>query len=326
MAIYHFSVKSISRKDGRSAVACAAYRSGEKLTCDYYGKEQDYTKKQGVEFTQIYAPSNTQTDLLDRNTLWNTVEKVERRKDANLAREFEIAFPCELNAKQRQAMLNELCQALVKRHGVIVDAAIHAPHRHSDERNYHAHIMFTGRQIDLETGFFAKKRNRDFNKENSSQTVKEWRETFAELTNKHLAQAGYLVEVDHRSYTEQNHGREATIHEGSKITQLRRQGIETRISQENDAIKERNAERELLLGLNQEIVTTQKVLGGLQKKSGLNAFDRIVNQQVKPEASKTALFSQLNASIEQEQQAQRNAEKKRMVEEQPKPSSSFNFF
>ena len=80
-------------------------------------------------------------------------------------------------------MLNDLCQELVKRHGVIVDAAIHAPHTQSgsDERNYHAHIMFTGRQIDLETGDFAKKRNRDFNKENSSQTVNQWRETLPTL-------------------------------------------------------------------------------------------------------------------------------------------------
>ena len=64
MAIYHFSVKAISRGTGRSAVAAAAYRSGEKLVCDYYGKEQDYTKKTGVEHTQIYAPENTNPNLL----------------------------------------------------------------------------------------------------------------------------------------------------------------------------------------------------------------------------------------------------------------------
>ena len=93
MAIYHFSVKTISRSDGRSAVAAAAYRAAEKLTCDYYGKEQDYTKKSGVEFTGLYGPENTSPDLLNRQNLWNKVEQVERRKDALLAREFEIAFP-----------------------------------------------------------------------------------------------------------------------------------------------------------------------------------------------------------------------------------------
>lgn len=114
MAIYHFSVKNISRSDGRSAVACAAYRSAEKLTCDYYGKEQDYTRKIGVEHTQIYAPENTNINLLNRQKLWNSVEKVERRKDATLAREFEIAFPNELNAEQRKSMLDDLCKKLVE--------------------------------------------------------------------------------------------------------------------------------------------------------------------------------------------------------------------
>ena len=94
----------------------------KKLIDERQGKEQDYTKnRRGIY--KIYAPENTNPELLDRNQLWNTVEKVERRKDANLAREFEIAFPHELNKEQRERMLNDLCQELVKRHGVIVDAA-----------------------------------------------------------------------------------------------------------------------------------------------------------------------------------------------------------
>lgn len=96
-----------------------------------------------------------------------------------LAREFEIAFPSELNAQQQQAMLDELCHDLVKKHGVIVDAAIHAPHRTngSDERNYHAHIMFTTRAIDLETGLFASKKYRDFSRDHGTETVSQWRKT-----------------------------------------------------------------------------------------------------------------------------------------------------
>ena len=88
--------------------------------------------------------------------MWNAVEKVERRKDAVLAREFEIAFPCELNAEQRKQLLDELCQKLVEKYNVVVDAAIHAPHVESgsDARNYHAHIMFTTRAIN-ENGEFA---------------------------------------------------------------------------------------------------------------------------------------------------------------------------
>ena len=64
MAIFHFSVKAISRADGKSAVACAAYRAGEKLTCEYYGKVQDYTRKTGVEHSQIYAPNNTKRKII----------------------------------------------------------------------------------------------------------------------------------------------------------------------------------------------------------------------------------------------------------------------
>ena len=273
MAIYHFSVKNISRAQGRSAVACAAYRSGEKLIDERQGKEQDYTKKTGVELTRIYAPIGTNAELLDRGQLWNAVEKTERRKDANLAREFEIALPQELNKAEREKLVDELCNKIVERHNVIVDAAIHAPHTDSgsDERNYHAHIMFTGRQIDLETGDFATKKNRDFNKENSSETVQKWREDFADMTNAHLMRAGHLFSsVDHRSYAAQGLDKEATAHEGSAVTKLRRLGIDTEISLSNDAIKQRNAERhnlpKLIEGLEQEIIASERIIAKLEQQ------------------------------------------------------------
>lgn len=273
MAIYHFSVKNISRAQGRSAVACAAYRSGEKLIDERQGKEQDYTKKTGVELTRIYAPIGTKAELLERGQLWNAVEKTERRKDANLAREFEIALPQELNKAEREKLVDELCNKIVERHNVIVDAAIHAPHTDSgsDERNYHAHIMFTGRQIDLETGDFAAKKNRDFNKENSSETVQKWREDFADMTNAHLMRAGHLFSsVDHRSYAAQGLDKEATAHEGSAVTKLRRLGIDTEISLSNDAIKQRNAERhnlpKLIDGLEQEIIASERIIAKLEQQ------------------------------------------------------------
>ena len=267
MAIFHFSVKAISRSAGRSAVACSAYRSGEKLEDHYKGKIQDYTQKTGVESKKIYAPENTKKELLDRQELWNAVEQVERRKDATLAREFEIAFPHEFNAEQRQDLLDELCQEIVEKHGVIVDACIHAPHTKSgsDERNFHAHIMFTSRQIDPQTGDFAKKKNRDFNKEQSSETVSHWREHFAELTNRHLEKHGFADRVDHRSYKDQGIDLEATQHEGPQVTQLRRQGKDTEISLSNDAIKARNTERQLIKGLEQEILATERLVHDLEQ-------------------------------------------------------------
>ena len=267
MAIYHFSVKTISRSNGRSAVACAAYRSGEKLVCNFYGKEQDYTKKTGVEFTEIYAPENTNTELLNRQTLWNQVEKAERRKDALLAREFEIAFPSELNAEQRKNMLNELCQDLVKKYGVIVDAAIHAPHtgNGSDERNYHAHIMFTTRSIN-EHGDFSAKKYRDFSRDNGTETVSHWRELFAELCNHHLEQNGFDERVDHRSYEDQESDLEATQHEGPQATYLRRRGIFTEISLKNDEIKNRNEIRQIIKGLDQEILASENLVNDLKEQ------------------------------------------------------------
>lgn len=268
MAIYHFSVKDIGRGKGRSAVACAAYRSGEKLNCERYGLEQDYTKKTGVEYKKIYAPENAKKELLDRQSLWNEVEKVENRKDSNLAREFEIAFPHEINAEQRQEMLDELCQKIVDRHNVVVDAVIHAPHTKggSDERNYHAHIMFTGRQLDRKTGDFAKKRNRDFNKEKSSETVTQWRKDFADIVNRQLERIGCDERVSHLSYKDLKYDLEPTIHEGAKVTELRRQGIDTEISLANDAIRERNAERQLIKGLEQEIIATERLVKDLKRQ------------------------------------------------------------
>ena len=269
MAIYHFSVKTISRGNGRSAVACAAYRSGEKLVCNFYGKEQDYTKKTGVEFTEIYAPENTNTELLNRQTLWNQVEKAERRKDALLAREFEIAFPSELNAEQRKKMLNELCQNIVNKYGVLVDAAIHAPHTDSgsDERNYHAHIMFTTRSIN-EHGCFSAKKYRDFSRDNGTETVSHWRELFAELCNHHLEKNGFDERVDHRSYQDQESDLEATQHEGPQATYLRRRGIFTKISLKNDEIKRRNLEIKKVIALDENINVSedlvQKVRSELQ--------------------------------------------------------------
>lgn len=308
MSIYHLSVKAISRGDGRSAVACAAYRSGEKLTCDYYEKIQDYTKKIGVEFTNIYAPENTNPDLLARQTLWNTVEKVERRKDAVLAREFEIAFPHQLNAEQRKKLLNELCQKLVEKYGVVVDAAIHAPHVESgsDARNYHAHIMFTTRAIN-ENGEFAAKKYRDFSRDNGTQEVCDWREDFAGLCNKHLEQAGFDQRVDHRSYEDQNKDYlEPTTHEGPAVTAMRRRGIDTEISLNNDEIKLRNADaielhEQIIKGLDQEIIVPQYI------NDRINELENELRLTEAEEHELLAEFASLDQAEEQLQTQQTQA-------------------
>jgi hypothetical protein len=231
-------------------------------------KNKTTQKKLVSNLQKSMHPENTNTELLNRQTLWNQVEKAER-KDALLAREFEIAFPSELNAEQRKKMLNELCQNLVKKYGVIVDAAIHAPHTDSgsDERNYHAHIMFTTRSIN-EHGDFSAKKYRDFSRDNGTETVSHWRESFAELCNHHLEQNGFDERVDHRSYEDQESDLEATQHEGPQATYLRRRGIFTEISLKNDEIKLRNLEIKKVIALDENIKVSedlvQKVRSELQ--------------------------------------------------------------
>ncbi|MFZ7338041.1 MobQ family relaxase [Comamonas jiangduensis] len=282
MAIYHFSIKNIGRSNGRSAVASAAYRSGEKLVDSVYGKEQDYTKKTGIEYKNIYVPSHANENLLDRQTLWNEVEKSELKKNgdlkttARLAKEFEIAFPHEVDADTRKRMLDELAQTLVKNHNVIVDAVIHAPHTKSgsDGRNYHAHIMFTTRSIN-EQGELGKKA-REFNDDGKNLTLA-YRELWANMVNRELEQIGTQERVSHLSYSDLKYDLEPTVHEGSMITQLRRQGIDTEISLKNDAIKTRNAEKiaheQIIKGLDQEIITTNSVITHL-KRSQLNEINQ----------------------------------------------------
>lgn len=254
MAIYHFSVKTVARSAGRSATAAIAYRAGEKIYCEREGREHDYSRKTGVEYKEIYLPESAPQHLKNREKLWNEVEQRETRKNSTVAREFEIAFPSELNQEQRLAMLEELCASIVERHQVAVDACIHAPHTGSgsDERNYHAHILMSTRKLTPE-GFTEKTRELD---QKHSGEIEHWREHFAHICNMHLDMAGFTARVDHRSYKDQENGLEATLHEGPKVTELRRRGIETEISRTNDEIKERN-QAQLHYGKNMDLLIAE---------------------------------------------------------------------
>ncbi|WP_407491421.1 MobQ family relaxase [Acinetobacter baumannii] len=272
MAIYHCSIQPISRSDGRSIVACAAYRAGEKLECDTYGKTQDYTRKTGIEYTQIFIPSEANAELLDRQKLWNQVEQSELKKDgsikqeARLAKEIEIALPHELNKQQRQALVTELCQSLVKSYGVAVDAAIHAPHVHggSDHRNFHAHILMTTRTATPQ-GLGKKVRELD-----RHSTLKKIREEVADLTNRHLAAAGLDLAVDHRSHKDRGLNIEPTIKEGTEATHAKRRGQEMEIVKRNDEIKQRNSKAE---NLDMSIFETETGLEELQQQQLEAAVD-----------------------------------------------------
>ena len=271
MAIFHLNESNISRSDGRSAVACAAYRACEKLEDQTFGKTQDYTRKNGLEYKCIYAPEHTNEKLLDRQTLWNTVEKKEfnangsMKANARLAKEYTCALPHELTDRERIKIVDDFCRDFVKKHNVIVDACIHAPHEHdneTDNKNYHVHIMFTTRLVNA-NGDLGKKQ-RTFN-DHGPEILKDSRATFANVVNTALENAGLDERIDHRSYKNQGLDfLEATAHEGHEITALRRQGIDTEISLKNDEIKAKNLEaareyQQVIKVLDQEIIIPSRL-------------------------------------------------------------------
>ena len=277
MAIFHLNESNISRSDGRSAVACAAYRACEKLEDQTFGKTQDYTKKKGLKYKKIIAPFHTNEDLLDRQNLWNAVEKKEfnangsMKANARLAKEYTCALPHELTDLQRIQIVNNFCTNFVRKHNVIVDACIHAPHDHDDEtnnKNYHVHIMFTTRVIN-EQGELGKKQ-RAFN-DDGIKILKDSRATFARIVNTVLKEAGLEERVDHRSYADQGLDfLEPTHHEGHEVTALRRQGLYTEISLKNDSIKAKNLDaareyQQVITGLDQEIIVPSRLEDQISK-------------------------------------------------------------
>ncbi|MGB6677682.1 MAG: MobQ family relaxase [Terriglobales bacterium] len=262
MAIYHLSVKPISRAGGRSATAAAAYRSGE-LVHDLTSDEVfDYTRKRGVEHSEIVLPTAAaRADInwaRDREALWNAAEIAEVRKDARVAREYEVALPHELNRGQRVELVRAFAGELANRYGVAVDFSIHLPHRSGDDRNHHAHIMTTTREVTA-TGLGPKAAiewsdtdRRKKGLEPAKSEVKAIRERWAALTNEHLLERGIGARVDHRSLQEQGIDREPQSHLGPAVSGMERRGMETevgkRISWEMQAAAQARLERAAEIG------------------------------------------------------------------------------
>ena len=189
MAIYHLHAKMVSRADGRSAVGAAAYRSGSCLTDERTGYSFDYTDKPGVEHTEIIAPEGAAGWVYDRTTLWNTVERSERRKDAQVARELEIALPLELTKDQQVELMRDFVRRSFVSKGMVADFAIHR----DNPENPHAHLLLTTRSL-TETGFGLKRRDW-----NAKAQLVAWRGEWAQSANEHLARAGLDIRIDHRT-------------------------------------------------------------------------------------------------------------------------------
>ena len=237
MAIYHFSMKTFSRSKGQTATASIAYRSGEKIECDREGRTHDYTKKTGVEHSELFLPPNSPEWANDRSTLWNNVERAEKRKNSTVAREFEVALPCELSKEQRIALVADFARQIVDRHGCAVDACLHDDKRNKTP-NHHAHIMLTTRKLE-QTGFTQKTRELD---EKKSGEVDFWREQWAKTVNEHLKHHQIIkndrfVQIDHRSLKDQGIDRQPTIKMGVQASAMERKGIKTDKGDYNRVIK-----------------------------------------------------------------------------------------
>jgi ATP-dependent exoDNAse (exonuclease V) alpha subunit len=183
VADYRLSAQMISRADGRNAVAAAAYRAGAELANDRNGQTYDYTRKGGVLHTEIIAPEHAPDWVQDREHLWNAVERSETRINSQVAREIQLSLPHELTDAQRKELVAEFVRDNFVAKGMVADIAIHAPSRHGDDRNVHAHVLLTTRAI--EPNGFAEKR-REWN---AKEHLYEWRENWAAIQNRHLVQA-----------------------------------------------------------------------------------------------------------------------------------------
>lgn len=220
MASFHLAVKAISRSTGRSATAAAAYRAGIEIEDHRTGEVHDYTRKQGVEHCEIIAPADAPAWAADRAALWNAAEQAERRKDAKVAREYEIALPAELSAEARRDLAVGFAREISDRYGVAVDVAIHAPGREGDQRNHHAHLMTTTRRIGPE-GLGEKTRELDV-KATASPAIDHLRERWADMQNRALALAEVPERVDHRSFARQGIEQDATVHMGPAASAMER--------------------------------------------------------------------------------------------------------
>lgn len=268
MAIYHCSIKIIGRSDGKSAVASSAYRSGEKLTDDRTGLIHDFTKKRGVVFTEISLPAHAPPEYADRNVLWNAVEKAEKKSNAQLAREIEVALPKEISRECQIEIVRRYVQENFVSVGMCADWALHD----KGDGNPHAHIMLTMRGIKPD-GTWAQKEKKIYaldeegkriplidpatgepklgkrneklwkritveaNDWNDHSKADIWRKSWADICNEYLS---LEQQIDHRSYKRQELDLEPTIHEGYRARKMEKAGFVSNRCEYNRIVRKLN--------------------------------------------------------------------------------------
>lgn len=232
MAIYHCTVKTHSRRNESTnhAVRSAAYRAGAMLIDSNSGNTYNYMRKHEVRYSEIRLPTKAPARFKNRSELWSEVEKSEKRIDAQLFREIEVALPKELSRIQMIELLRVYLDEYAVKYGMIADFSIHD----SEDGNPHAHIMLTMRELDGD-GFG--KKNRDWN---DKKVLDSWRKGWEKCANKALKEAGFDIRIDSRSYADQGLDIEPTKHEGRiNVSQSNSHKVETR-RVENQETRERN--------------------------------------------------------------------------------------
>lgn len=303
MANYHCSIKPVSRGGCRSSTAAAAYRAGVRLADERTGEVHDYTRKQGVEHSELVFPSGVN---MSREQLWNAAENAEKRKDARVAREFEIALPAELTKEQRRELATDFAKSLVDRFGVAADVAVHEPSRKGDQRNHHAHILITTRKISAQ-GLEEKtdleredKALRAQGKPSGREQIEALRADWATRCNRALERAGHKERVSHRSLEAQGIEREPTNHLGPVATAMERRGVRT---DRGDMNRGADADRAAQV----ELASAEKMQSGAERMKAQAREWRIAQEKAKEQA--------LAAERAQQQERERQ-EAKRKAQEQ----------
>jgi Ti-type conjugative transfer relaxase TraA len=232
VAIYHFTAKVISRGHGRSAIAAAYYRAGERLVDEQHQRTYDYTYKTEVIHSEILLPEGAPEWMKDRAQLWKAVEAREVRCDAQLAREVEFALPQELSQADAIELARDFVQQEFVRRGMVSDLNIHW-----EPDNPHAHVMLTMREVDAD-GFGRKMREW-----NQVGLLREWREHWADRVNGRLHELGIDLRIDHRSYRDQGIELEPTSHLGRAVDEMRARGEYAERARQLEEVRERNARK-----------------------------------------------------------------------------------
>ncbi len=243
MAIYHLSVKTISRSQGRSSTAAAAYRAGEKIVDDRTGEIHDYTRKGDVLYSELILPNG---EPANRAEFWNSIEKHHKRGDAVLVREVEVALPSELTQEQRKQLALSFAKELAECYSVAADISLHAPHKLTSRYlknnpdqyqeidpetgkkhngNWHAHIMLSACHV-AQDGTLGKKAVEldpiHCQRAKIENMADRERVRWTELSNAALDKAGHDSRIDHRTLKAQGIDREPTKHLGVEATNYER--------------------------------------------------------------------------------------------------------